>query len=82
MQDFEALHKPDLRHLLQRIFRAKEMLKVGYGLVMDLWAIAAALGGEGAGCISVVDPFIDVSALHRALYSKSVPGIAKVHFHS
>ncbi len=54
------------------------MLKVGYGLVMDLCAIAAGLGGEGAGCVSVVNPFIDIGSLHRALYSKGTPGIAKV----
>lgn len=54
------------------------MLKVGYGLVMDLCAIAAGLGGEGAGCVSMVNPFIDIGSLHRALYSKGTPGIAKV----
>lgn len=78
LQDFEALPKPDFKCLLQRIFRDKAMLKVGYGLVMDLCAIAAGLGGEGAGCVSVVTPFIDIGSLHRALYSKGTPGVAKV----
>lgn len=78
MQDFEAGRRQDLRRLLQKIFRDKGMLKVGYGLVMDLRAIATGLGGEGAGCVSVVDPFIDIGSLHRALFSKSTPGIAKV----
>ena len=54
------------------------MLKVGYGLVMDLRAIAAALGGEGPGCVSVVDPFVDIGSLHRTLFAKSTSGIAKV----
>ncbi|BDA45672.1 probable exonuclease mut-7 homolog at N-terminal half [Coccomyxa sp. Obi] len=76
--DFEALPKPDLKRLLQRMFRDKAMLKVGYGLVMDLCAIAAGLGGEGAGCVSVVTPFIDIGSLHRDLYAKGTPGIAKV----
>ncbi len=78
LQDFEAVPKHDLRRLLQKIFRDRAMLKVGYGLLMDLRAIAIGLGGEGTGCVSVVDPFIDIGSLHRALYSKGTPGIAKV----
>ena len=53
-------------------------LQVGYGLVHDLWAIAAALGDEGLGCVAVVEPQLDVGTLHRQLHKAHVPGIAKV----
>ena len=53
-------------------------LQVGYGLVHDLWAIAAALGDEGYGCVSVVEPQLDVGTLHRQLHKARVPGISKV----
>lgn len=53
-------------------------LQVGYGLVHDLWAIAAALGDEGLGCVSVVEPQLDVGMLHRQLHRAHVPGIKKV----
>ena len=51
---------------------------MGYGLVHDLWAIAAALGDEGLGCVSVVEPQLDVGTLHRQLHKVHVPGITKV----
>ena len=44
----------------------------------DLWAIAAALGDEGLGCVAVVEPQLDVGTLHRQLHKAHVPGIAKV----
>ena len=53
-------------------------LQVGYGLVHDLWAIAAALGDKGLGCVAVVEPQLDVGTLHRQLHKAHVPGIAKV----
>lgn len=53
-------------------------LQVGYGLVHDLWAIAAVLGDEGLGCVSVVEPQLDVGTLHRQLHKAHVPGINKV----
>ncbi len=53
-------------------------LQVGYGLVHDLWAIAAALGDGGLGCVAVVEPQLDVGTLHRQLHKAHVPGIAKV----
>jgi hypothetical protein len=54
------------------------VMQVGFGLMMDLWAIASGLGGEGGSCISVVEPVVDVATVHRSLYARSVPGIAKV----
>lgn len=54
------------------------LLQVGYGLVHDLWAIAAALGNEGLGCVSVVEPQLDVGTLHRQLHKAHVSGICKV----
>ena len=54
------------------------LLQVGYGLVHDLWAIAAALGDEGLGCVCVVEPQLDVGTLHRQLHKAHVPGISKV----
>ena len=53
-------------------------IQVGYGLVHDLWAIAAALGDEGLGCVAVVEPQLDVGTLHRQLHKAHVPGISKV----
>ncbi len=52
--------------------------QVGYGLVHDLWAIAAALGDEGLGCVAVVEPQLDVGTLHRQLHKAHVPGVCKV----
>ena len=54
------------------------LLQVGYGLVHDLWAIAAALGDEGLGCVSVVEPQLDVGTLHRQLHKAHVQGLSKV----
>ena len=54
------------------------LLQVGYGLVHDLWAIAAALGDEGLGCVSVVEPQLDVGTLHRQLHKAHVVGINQV----
>ena len=55
-------------------------LQVGYGLAHDLWAIAAALGDTGYGCVSVVEPQLDIDALHRQLHKAHTAGIEKVHF--
>ena len=46
--------------------------------MMDLKAVATAIGGEGAGCVSVVQPHIDVKMLHRQLSASNTPGIGKV----
>ncbi len=57
-------------------------LQVGFGILMDLKAVATAIGGEGAGCVSVVQPYIDIKTLHRQLSASSAPGIGKViHLH-
>lgn len=53
-------------------------LKVGYCMVMDLRAVAAALGGEGGGVVAVVEPALDVGTLHRFLLKHRVPGARKV----
>lgn len=47
--------------------RNRACAKVGFGLVHDLRAIAAALGGEGGGAIAVVEPAADVGSIHRFL---------------
>ena len=44
----------------------------------DLAAIAAALGPDGQNCIAVVEPQLEISAIHRLLLARQVPGIAKV----
>ena len=54
------------------------LLQVGYGLVHDLWAISAALGDVGLGCVAIVQPQLDVGTLHRHLHKAHVPGIHKV----
>ena len=51
--------------------------QVGFSLVMDLWALAAALGGEGGSCVAVVTPAVEAGVLHRTLLSRRAPGIAK-----
>ena len=58
--------------------RIVPVLQVGYGLKGDLAAIATALGEEGPGCIAVVEPQLEMGALHRLLLAKHVPGIRKV----
>lgn len=45
---------------------------------MDLKAIATAIGGEGAGCVSVVQPYIDVKTLHCQLSASHIDGIRRV----
>ena len=45
---------------------------------MDLKAVATAIGGEGAGCVSVVQPYIDIKTQHRQLNASNTPGIGKV----
>ena len=55
-------------------------LQVGYGLAHDLWAIAAALGDTGYGCVSVVEPQLDIDALHRQLHKAHTAGVEKVRF--
>lgn len=52
-------------------------MQVGFSMVMDLWALARALGGEGGSCVAVVTPVIEAGVLHRTLLSRHVPGIAK-----
>ena len=52
--------------------------QVGYGLTMDMGAVAAALGGEGGSCVAVVSPTIEAGVLHRTLYAKHTPGVARV----
>ena len=54
------------------------LIQVGFGVLMDLKAIATAIGGEGAGTVAVVQPYIDIKGLHRQLSISSTPGIKKV----
>ena len=73
--------KPLLQESLQFTLcsnTCRMLWQVGYGLAHDLWAIAAALGDEGLGCVSVVQPQLDVGTLHRQLHKAHVPGIRKV----
>lgn len=58
--------------------KARRHLQVGYGLKGDLSAIATALGQEGSNCIAVVQPQLEIGALHRLLALRHVPGIHKV----
>ena len=53
-------------------------MQVGYGLANDLWAIAAAIGAEGAGCVAVVQPQVDVARVHRELRHRQALDISKV----
>jgi hypothetical protein len=57
-----------LRRLLQALFRATDIVKLGYGVESDLRAIAAAIGGEGAGCIARVNLVVDLGILHKHLW--------------
>lgn len=75
--DFLALPQAAAKRALQRLFRNKSCLKLGFGLVHDLRAIAAALGGEGGSCIAVVEPTCDVGSVHRFLRHRHVPGVHK-----
>ena len=41
-------------------------------------ALAAALGGEGGGCVAVLEPALDVGTLHRFLLKHRAPGVRRV----
>ena len=73
-----ALPLEKVRIMLQTLFRAGTILKVGYGLGGDLAAIARRLGSDGGACVAIVSPAIDVGVVHRLLYRRRVPGIMKV----
>ncbi|PRW45423.1 Carbohydrate-Binding Module Family 45 [Chlorella sorokiniana] len=75
--DFLALPPAAVKRALQQLFRNKQCLKLGFGLVHDLRAIAAALGGEGGSCIAVVEPACDLGSVHRFLRHRHVPGVHK-----
>lgn len=47
-------------------------------MVMDLRAVAAALGGEGGSCVAVVEPALDIGTLHRHLRRRQAPGVGRV----
>ena len=53
-------------------------MQVGYGLANDLWAIAATIGAEGAGCVAVVQPQVDVARVHRELRHRQALDNSKV----
>lgn len=67
-----------VRRLLQSVFRDPSVVVVGFGIEGDLRAIAAALGGEGAGCIAVMQAYVSIAAIHKHLLrrGKPVPGTA------
>ena len=46
-------------------------LQVGFGLKGDLWAIAQALP-DGANCIAVVQPALEVKLLHAHLLRRGL----------
>lgn len=50
--DLLALPPAAAKRALQSLFRNRACLKLGFGLVHDLRAIAAALGDEGGSCIA------------------------------
>jgi hypothetical protein len=56
-----------MRKLLQALFRAKHIVKLGYGIESDLRAISNAIGGEGQGCVARVHSVVDVGVLHKHL---------------
>ncbi|KAI7838473.1 hypothetical protein COHA_007736 [Chlorella ohadii] len=75
--DMLALPQAAAKRALQQLFRNKSCLKLGFGLVHDLRAIGAALGGEGGSCIAVVEPACDVGSVHRFLRHRHVLGVNK-----
>lgn len=62
-----------LKQLLQGLMRRWATLKIGFGVVADLLAVAAALGSEGGGCVARVNSLVDVRLLHRGLQSLGAP---------
>ncbi|GAB4821276.1 hypothetical protein N2152v2_008322 [Parachlorella kessleri] len=75
--DMITLPRPAAKRFLQALFRNRQTLKVGYSLVMDLRAIASALGGEGGSCVAVVEPALDVGTVHRFLVKHRAPGVRR-----
>ena len=54
------------------------LVQVGFGLVLDLWAIARAVGSEGLNCVAVVEPQLDLGTLHRQLLKDRLPDVRMV----
>lgn len=75
--DLLRLPQAAVKQALQALFRSRGCLKLGWGLVHDLRAIAAALGGEGGSCIAVVDPACDLGSMHRFLRHRGARGVHK-----
>ncbi|KAI3425010.1 hypothetical protein D9Q98_008392 [Chlorella vulgaris] len=79
--DMMLLPPSAVKPALQQLFRARSCLKLGFGLVHDLRATAAALGSEGGSCIAVVEPACDLGTVHRFLRHQAAPGVPKVVDH-
>jgi uncharacterized protein len=63
LQDLLSTPPADARRLLKAAFCRRACLKLGFNLRGDFAAIETALGPEGSGCTSVVDPAIDFARL-------------------
>lgn len=64
-----ALDGHFLKDLLQALMRRWATVKIGFGVIPDLLAVAAALGQQGGGCVSRVNTIVDVRLLYRGLQS-------------
>lgn len=68
-----ALDEHSLKQLLQALMRRWATVKIGFGVVTDLLAVASALGSEGGGCVARVNSLVDVRLLYRGLQSLGAP---------
>lgn len=64
-----ALDAHLLKDLLQAMLRRWATVKIGFGVISDLLAMAAALGKEGGGCVARANSLVDMRLLYRGLQS-------------
>lgn len=79
--DMLALCRDDVAAFLTTVFAEDSILKLGFGLSSDLWAVAARLGKGGTKVVSITRPVIDIKTLYATLVStrhmtKAPPGLS------
>ncbi|KAK9833934.1 hypothetical protein WJX74_010215 [Apatococcus lobatus] len=73
--DMLSLPASHSQHLFKELFQSPKILKVGFGWLQDLHAIARRLGPPHDDSCAVIRPCLDLGQLHRQLLSRRVPSI-------
>lgn len=64
-----VLPAEDVAHFVAAVLAEEAILKLGFGLPADLWAVAARLGSGSTKFVSRTQPVIDLKPLHAAMLS-------------